>query len=90
MLFNKEAFEAVRRSLEKTIEFSLPDYNAAAVDGGKRQLELFVDACDYGWGATLAQRTSENGPHRPICCFSKSFSRTEQAWSTFEREFCGL
>ena len=53
-------------------------------------MELFVDACDYGWGATLAQRISENGPRRLVCCFSKSFSRTEQAWSTFERELCGL
>ena len=27
---------------------------------------------------------------KPIACFSKSFTATEQAWSTFERELCGL
>ena len=51
---------------------------------------LFVDACDYGWGCTLAQPVSKGGVPAPICIFSKSFNPTEQAWSTFERELYGI
>ena len=68
----------------------MPGYAAAMDRDSGRPLEMFVDACEYGWGSVLAQRQVAGGTPRPITCHSKSFSPTEQAWSTLERELYGL
>ena len=85
-----EAFREMKTALSKDAAMYMPDYVAAQDKESGRPLELFVDACDYGWGCTLAQRQRKGGAPKPIACYSKSFNPTEQAWSTFERELCGL
>ena len=70
---SKDAFESIRKALETEIEFSLPDYNAASIDVGPQPLELFVDACDYGWGCTPAQPQESGGVPAPICVFFEEF-----------------
>ncbi len=87
---NLAAFEQMKTALTESAALYMPDYEAAKDPTSGRPLELYVDACEYGWGCTLAQRERPDGAPRPIACFSKSFSPTEQAWSTFERELCGL
>ena len=89
-LANLQAFSDMRTALAEGAELHMPDYEAALDKGSGRPLELFVDACEYGWGCTLAQRMQKGGAPKPIACFSNSFSPTEQAWSTFERELCGM
>ena len=80
----------MKNALSENAALHMPDYAAAQDANSGRPLELYVDACEYGWGCTLAQRARREGAPRPIACFSKSFSPTEQAWSTFERELNGL
>ncbi|MCS5674156.1 MAG: Ty3/Gypsy family RNase HI domain-containing protein, partial [Acidimicrobiales bacterium] len=90
----------MKADLAKQAALHVIDYAAAADPTQLRPLELYVDACDIGWGCTLAQRPSATkGPDgkltqasapRPIAIYSKSYNETEQAWSTFERELCGL
>ena len=87
---NIKAFENTRKSLCETAALYMPDCAAASDPKSGRPLELYVDACEYGWGCTLAQRMSREGAPKPIATYSKSFSPTEQAWSTFERELDGL
>ena len=52
----KAAFKALKESLYETAVLSTIDYVAARDPAAGRGLLLFVDACDYGWGCTLAQR----------------------------------
>ena len=85
-----QSFKAMRTALSEDSALYMPDYKAAQDPESGRPLGLFVGACDYGWGCTLAQRQTRQGAPKPIACFSKSFNATEQAWSTFERELCGL
>ena len=66
------------------------DYSAAADKHSGRPIELFVDASDIAWAATLAQRSCRDGPLRPVAVVGRGFTATEQGWSTFERELCGL
>jgi len=87
---NLAAFSSLRGALATGAALHMPDYMAAQDPESGRPLELFVDACEYGWGCTLAQRERAGGAPRPIACHAKSFSPTEQAWSTFERELCGM
>ena len=87
---NMEAFREMRNALADTAALHMPDLHAAQDVSSGRPLELYVDACEYGWGCTLAQRETKGGAPKPIACYSKSFSPTEQAWSTFERELSGL
>ena len=87
---NLKAFDETRKFLADTAALCMPDYKAAQDSESGRPLELYVDACEYGRGCTLAQRACRDGAPKPIACFSKSFSPTEQAWSTFERELSGL
>ena len=84
------AIKQLKSQLCEQVEYRLADYAAAQDPESGRPLQLFVDACDYGWGCTLAQPTEKGGTPAPIAIFSKSFNPTEQAWSTFEREFCGI
>ena len=84
------AINQLKKALTEEVEYRLADYEAAQDPASGRPLMLFVDACDYGWGCTLAQPLCKGGVPAPICIYSKSFNATEQAWSTFEREFCGI
>ena len=67
----------------------VPDYAAAADPMSGRPFELYVDASDFAWGCCLAQRACKGGAPRPIAVFSRSFTSTDRAWSTFERELYG-
>ena len=85
-----KTFSDMRKALTHSIAFNVADFDAAQDPSLGRPFELFVDACDYGWGCTLTQRLIKGGPPKPIAAYSRSFSGTEQAWSTFERELCGI
>ena len=87
---NMKAFSDLRNALRTSIAFNVADFDAAQDPELGRPFELFVDACDYGWGCTLCQRLTKGGPPRPIAAYSRSFSGTEQAWFTFERELFGI
>ena len=93
------SFKQMKEDLAQAAALHCIDYAAAADPKQRRPLELYVDACDIGWGGTLAQRPPEitgpdgklmQGAPKPIAVYSKSYNETEQAWSTFERELCGL
>ena len=80
------AMRELKSQLCEQVEYRLADYSAAQDPESGRPLMLFVDACDFGWGCTLAQPTEKGATPAPIAIYSKSFNPTEQAWSTFERE----
>lgn len=54
-----------------------------------RPFQLEVDASSIGAGAVLLQ-TSEVGVNKPVCYFSKKFSRTQCKYSTIEKEALAL
>ncbi len=60
--------------------------NYALAATGEEALELYVDACEYGWGCVLAQRPAPGKGPRPVGSWNKSFSAADAAWSAFERE----
>ena len=65
---NLDAFREMRLALVESAVLKMPDYAAAQDNSSGRPLELWVDACDYGWGGTLTQRMTRDGAPRPIAC----------------------
>ena len=51
-----EAFEGMRTALVETAALYMPDYEAAQNPESGRPLELYIDACDYGWGCISPER----------------------------------
>lgn len=84
------AFERLKHSVAREVGLATLDYAKAADPESGCPIELYVDASDIAWGATLAQRREKDGPLRPVAVVGRGFSATEQGWSTFERELCGL
>ncbi len=97
------AFVGLKGALVENAELHVPDFDAAMrPEESKRPFELYVDTCDHAWGCTLAQRqhlsglddtegeaVKVSGP-RPIAVHGHALSKTEQAWSAFEREMFGM
>ncbi|KAL1250722.1 hypothetical protein QQF64_018518 [Cirrhinus molitorella] len=54
-----------------------------------RPFKLVVNASALGAGAVLLQET-ETGIDHPVCFFSKKFSKTQQRYSTIEKEALAL
>ena len=87
----QEAFERIRSMLAKDLVLHHADFEAAA-DPAKsgRPLELFIDASDYGWCATLTQRLEPHGAPKIIAIVAKGFSDVQLRWSAMERELYAL
>ena len=67
------------------------DYNAAAnpeISG--RPYEMFIDASDYGWCATLCQRPEPGKAPKIVSIIAKGFTDVQQRWSAMERELYAL
>jgi len=54
-----------------------------------KQFVVFTDASDCGLGAILSQ-IDVNGKDRPIAYASKHLNKTEQKYSTIEKEAAAL
>ena len=67
------------------------DYEAAANPAASgRPLEMFIDASDYGWSATLTQRPTPHAAPKVISIVAKGFTDVQQRWSAMERELFAL
>ena len=87
----QKSFSAMRSACARSVGIATIDYIAAADPSNSgRPLEAFIDASDIGWGLTLTQRQTPGGLHVPVAVYNRSWTATEQAWSTFERELAGL
>jgi hypothetical protein len=78
-----EAFETLKKEMQREIELAYPDYSE-----GAERLELWVDASNLGAGAYLAQ--AQDKSHRVIGCGSMMFTGPQLNYSTLERELCAL
>ncbi len=86
----QEAFKQLKTAVAREIGLATIDYALAADKDSGCPIELFVDASDIAWAATLCQRPAKDKPPRPVAVVGRSFNATEQGWATFERELCGL
>ena len=75
------AFDQLRMCLTSEPVLAFPDFSKPFV--------IFTDASDYGLGAVLSQ-LDENGKDRPIAYASRHLNKTEQKYSTIEKEAAGL
>lgn len=78
-----DAFNKIIEEIEKDVKLSYPDYSKEA-----SKLELFVDASNTGVGACLMQK--QNEIYKTIGYASTTFSKTQQRYSTIERELCAI
>ena len=78
-----ESFENLKAEIEKEVSLSYPDYGPDA-----SKLELYVDASDVGSGACLSQRSGDR--INTIGYASMTFSKTQRAYSTLERELTAI
>ena len=76
-----------RKLLGKDVVLHHVDFKAAENprESG-RPLELFIDASDIAWCATLCQRLTSHGPSKLISCMAHCFNDTQPRWSAMERE----
>ena len=87
----RNAFLKIRTALSSDTVLVHIDYEAAAspsVSG--RPLEIFIDASDYAWAATLTQRLTPHGAPKVIAITAKGFSDAQLRWSAMERELYAL
>ena len=77
------AFDKLKEDMEKEILLTYPDYSPEAA-----RLELYVDASGIGAGSCLMQK--QDGIHKVIGYGSMAFSRTQQGYSTIERELVAI
>jgi hypothetical protein len=49
---------------------------------------LETDACDYGYGAVLAQEI--DGNNRPIAFYSKNYTKAQKNYPTSEKELLAI
>ena len=87
----REAFEAIRGMLVRGARLVHVDYDAAEnpeISG--RPLEVFIDASDYGFCATLTQRLTPHGAPKIIAMVAKAFADVQLRWSAMERELYAL
>lgn len=87
----RESFLKIRQALSKDTVLLHVDYDAAAhPEESGRPLEMFIDASDYGWAATLCQRPKPFAAPKVIAINSKGFTDVQQRWSAMERELYAL
>ena len=86
-----EAFKEIQALLAKNVVLHHIDYEAAEAPAESgRPLELFVDASDIGWCATLYQRLEQHGAPKIVSMICKGFKDVEVRWSAMERELYAL
>ena len=87
----EEAFLKIRSMLAKSLVLRHLNYAAAANPAASgRPLEIFIDASDYGWCATLCQRATPQGAPKIVSIIAKAFDDTQLRWSAMERELYAL
>ena len=85
------AFLAIRTMLSEKCVLRHMDFDAAArPDLTGRPLEMFVDASDYGWAATLCQRLAPHETPKILAIICKPFTEVQLRWSAMERELYAL
>ncbi|CAF0929655.1 unnamed protein product [Brachionus calyciflorus] len=72
----ERAFNELRTKLTSDTVLALPNSHG--------RFKLDTDACNTGVGAVLSQKI--NGVYRPIAYFSKQLTKTQQNYSTTEKE----
>src|SRR5690606_4027878 len=82
-----QCFHQLKLAITTDAVLYWPDYLAAAKwkESGK-PFVIFVDACNYGVGATLAQAGTKDGTPRPIAVFSRSLNATQRRWDVWHKE----
>jgi len=86
-----EAFLNIRSALCRDVVIRHVDYVAASKpEESGRPFEMFVDASDYGWAATLCQRPEPMRAPKIVSIVAKGFSDVQQRWSAMERELYAL
>ena len=82
-----EAYSGMRQACAEDAELMTFDDRAAAKGiAGGRPLELYIDASDYAWYLTLAQRPAKGAAPRTGVVDNKSLSSTKPSCSACERE----
>ena len=81
----------IRAALSKSVVLKHVDFEAAAKPHlSGRPLEMFVDASDYAWAATLCRRPEPHVAPKIVSIIAKGFSDVQQRWSAMERELYAL
>ncbi|CAF0983793.1 unnamed protein product [Brachionus calyciflorus] len=75
------AFDTLKEALTKEPILTLPDF--------KKRFYLEVDSCNMGIGAVVSQK-DEDGNLKPISYYSRKLSKTEQRYSTSEKEMLAI
>ena len=86
----QDAFNRMRNAVAEGAAIATIDYEAAVDPDSGRSIELSIDASDFAWGVTVAQRAWKHGPYRAVAVYNSSFTESEQAWSTFEGDLFGF
>ena len=76
-----KAFEKLKAMLQSAPVLRAPDFGSP--------FKLAVDASDAAAGAVLLQDDDEGVEH-PVCYFSKKFTKSQQNYSTVEKECLAL
>ena len=99
------AYGDIRAAVAEDAELACVDYRLAAKGiAGGCPLELYIDASDYAWAATLAQRPAPDKAPRPIAVFinhlqqrkptgvplKESYTACEREWQRPSRTRKGL
>ncbi|KAI8497673.1 hypothetical protein Bbelb_243250 [Branchiostoma belcheri] len=80
---HRQAFDTLKQKLTSAPILTCPDY--------AKDMILYVDACDYGYGAVLSQ--VQEGVERVIAYASKGLGSSEKSphnYSSFKLELAGL
>jgi len=87
----QESFEKIREAASEDVVLVHPDYEAAArPDESGRPFEAFFDASDFGWAATLTQRSEPLAAPKIIMIVGAAFTDVQRRWSAMERELYAL
>ena len=83
----EEAFVKIRTALGRDVVLNRMDHWVAAhPELSGRPLEMFIDASDYAWSATLTQRPAPHKAPKIIAVITKTFLEVQLRWSAMERE----
>lgn len=77
----KKSYQAAKEGLLKYVRLAYPKPGA--------QLRLTTDASDLAIGGVLEQET-EKGKYEPLGFFSEKLTRTQLAWSTYDKELYAI